>query len=153
VPAVPKRRGLAPQDGLHPGLGGRELPERLLPGAAAVAARLVLDGRDIDRRQSAGAHAPGQLGRLASRGVDAVARLLRDQRGGHDPAEPLLLREITSKPGPAGSRFVDQDTRCRVRGARADALVKVALAGPETPQADDCCLLASLTSATARASW
>ena len=70
---------LTQQEGLQPGLRGLELSERILPGAAEVADGLVLDRRHLDWRQIAGAHEPGQLGRIASSGVDAVARFLRDQ--------------------------------------------------------------------------
>jgi len=77
------------------------------------------------------------LGRIASSGIDAVARLLRDQRRGYDPAAQCLLGETTIKPVPAGSSFVDKDQRCRLRGERADELVKGALAGTDTPQEDD----------------
>jgi len=126
---------LSPPAGLEPGLGGLARPERLLAGAA----RRVCDRRDSDGRQLAGAPEPGPRGRIAASGVAAVARLLRDQRGGHDPAEQWLLGEGTIPPGPAGSHVVDQDQRWRCRGARADARVKVALAGPETPPEDDRC--------------
>ena len=59
-------------------LGGLAIPDRLLTGADQVADRLVLDRRDIDRRQLTGPHQPGERGGVASIGVDAVARLLRD---------------------------------------------------------------------------
>jgi hypothetical protein len=70
---------LAPQDGLQPVLGGLAIPDRLLTRAGEVTDRLVLDRWDIDRGQIAGTHEPGELGRIASIGFDAVARFLRDQ--------------------------------------------------------------------------
>jgi hypothetical protein len=130
---------LAQQDGLQPVLGGLERPARLRPGAAAVADRRGLDGRGIDLRQIARAPEPGQLGRSAALGVDAVAGLRRAQSGGDAAAEQWLLRAIAIKPGPAGARFVAKDQRFRVRGERAAELVNGALAGPETPPEDDRC--------------
>ena len=59
IPAI-----LTPQEGLQPGLRGLESPDRILPGAAEVADGLVLDRRDIDRGQIAGAHEPGRRGRV-----------------------------------------------------------------------------------------
>ena len=94
-----------------PGAAGRPAPGTWRPGArgmvsargaAAVAAGLVLDCRDIDWRQLAGAQEAGAWGRLPSSGCDAVARLLRDQRRGHDPAEPGGLGEIARRQDPQG---------------------------------------------------
>ena len=126
IPAV-----LAPQEGLQPVLGGLAIPDRLRTRAGPVADRLVLDRRDRDRRQSTGPHQPGELGGVASIGVDAVARLLRDPGGGHDPAEPCRAAEIAIKPGPAGPSFVDEDQRLGFRGELADTRVEVALAGAD----------------------
>jgi len=134
---IPK--SLSPPAGLQPGRGGLAIPAGIRSGAAAVAESLVLARGDSDGRQLAGAHAPGPRGRRAASGGAAVARRLWDQRGGHDPAEPWRLGARTLPPGPAGSRVVAQDQRWRCRGARADALITVALAGPETPPEDDRC--------------
>ena len=131
---------LLQQEGRQPVRGGLEIPDGILPGAAEVADRRVLDCRDIDSREIARAHESGQLGRITSIGVDAGARLLRDQRWGHDPTDQFFLGEIAIKPVPAGSSFVDKDQRFRFRGERADELVNVALASTETPQEDDLCL-------------
>lgn len=128
---------LAPQEGLHAGLGGRGLPDRLLTRAGQITDRLVLGRRDIDRSQLPGTHQPGEPGGVTAIGLDAVAHLLRDQGGGHDPAMPLLAAEIALEPGPAGPSFVDEDERCRVRGQGADQLVTVALAGADTAPEDD----------------
>ena len=70
---------LAQQEGLQPVLGGLAIPDCILTRADEVADGLVLDRGDIDWRQIAGAHQPGQLGGVASIGVDAVPRFLRDQ--------------------------------------------------------------------------
>jgi hypothetical protein len=107
---------------------------------AQVADRRVLDFRDLDERQIAGAHESGQVGRLASSGVGAVARLLRDQSRGHDPADQFFLGEIALKPVPAGASCVNKDQLLRFRGEGADELVTVALARTATPQEDDRCL-------------
>ena len=69
---------LAQAEGLHPGLGGLALPDPLRTRAGQGAEGLVLDRRDIDRCQIAGTPQPGAWGGVASSGVDAVARVLRD---------------------------------------------------------------------------
>jgi hypothetical protein len=70
---------LAQQEGVPAVLGGLAIPERILPRAGSVAARVVLDRRDIDRGHIAGTHQPGALGGATSFGLDTVARLRRDR--------------------------------------------------------------------------
>jgi hypothetical protein len=127
---------LAQEDGLQPMLGGLATPDRLLTRAGAVTHGLVLDRRDIDRGQSAAAHQPRPLGRGTSIGCDAIAGVLRDQGGGHDPAAQVLLRQIPREPGPPGARVVDADEWCSVCAERSDKRVDVALAGADGAQED-----------------
>jgi hypothetical protein len=58
---------------------GLAILDGILAGAGEVADGLVLDRRDIDRRQITGTHQAGQLGRVASIGFDAAIGFLRDE--------------------------------------------------------------------------
>jgi hypothetical protein len=132
---------LAQPEGLQAGRGGLAIPERLRTRAGAVAERLVLGRRDIDRGQLAGTHQAGERGGVTAIGLDAGAGWLRDQCGGHDPAPPLLAAASARAPGPPGPSVVDEDARWGVRGQGAEQCVNVALAGAETPPADVCSVL------------
>jgi hypothetical protein len=126
--------------------GGAPLIPAILPqperrqavlGGLESPARLVLDRRAIDRRQSAGAPEPSQLDRLTSIGFEPGARVRWAESGGHDPAAPVLLGARAVEPGPPGPRFVNQDERFGVRAEGAETLGTVALAGTATPPEDD----------------
>jgi hypothetical protein len=138
-PRGPARRPaiLAPPAGLPPVRGGLALPARLRTHAGAVTDGRVLDRGAIDRAHRAGTQQPGALGGVTSSGLDAVAGLLRDQGGGHDPAPHVLAAEIARAPGPAGPSCGDDDARCRGRGQGAETLVHVALAGAATSTEDE----------------
>jgi len=68
---------------------------------------------------------------IAPVGLDLVAGLLRDQRGGHHPAEEALLGEVAIEPIAAGAGLVHKDQLSAFGVEPADELINVALAGPD----------------------
>jgi hypothetical protein len=70
-------------------------------------------------------------------GVDVVARLLRDERGGDDPADLALLGESAGAPIPTRTRFRDQDQMCAVGLQLPDAVVEVVLARANGAEVND----------------
>jgi hypothetical protein len=102
--------------------------EGLQPGSPALRSRIVSSRARLRSRiassstagTSTGVRSPERRSRaswVASRRsvLTRSAHLLRDQRGGHDPAEQCLLGEITIKPV-----VVDKDKLVRFRGELAD---------------------------------
>ena len=79
---------LAQQEGLEPVLGGLEISDGILTSSGEIPDGLVLDLGNIDRGEVPRTHEAGQLHGIAPVGLDLVAGLLRDERGG-----PPLGRE------------------------------------------------------------
>jgi hypothetical protein len=66
------------QKGFEAQLGGLEIPQSILTGAAEVTDGLVLDRRHIDRRELPSSREPGQLDGITAVGFDPVPSLLGD---------------------------------------------------------------------------
>ena len=114
-----------------------EMVARIVTRAAQVTNGFVLDGWDIDRRESPRAQQPRQWHRIPPVGVHAVAGLCGHEGGGDDPADLALFRQIAREPVSTGSRFVDED---QVRGVGlqlAPQLIHVAWPRANGPQVDD----------------
>ena len=74
---------------------------------------------------------------IAPVGLDLVAGLLRDERGGHHPAEEALLGQIAIEPIAAGAGFVHKHQLSAFGVEPADELVDVGLAGPDGTEVED----------------
>ena len=80
----------AEQEGFQAELRVREREAGGIAGATEIADCFVVDRRHVDARQITGAEQARQLDGVAPVGLDLVARLLGDQRGGHHLAgQPL----------------------------------------------------------------
>jgi len=93
--------------------------------------RLVLDGRDIDRGEIAGAQQAREFDSIPSVGLDLVAGSFRDQGGCDDAALQPLPSQVAMKHVPARTGLVGE---LQVRGfalESADELVDVRLPGPD----------------------
>ena len=97
--------------------GPRTSPGEITPG-------VVCHVGDIDGCEGARPQQPSPWHRDTAVGCDPIARLLRKQRRGDDPADVPLWGQITLEPLAAGARFVN-------------ALVEVTLAGADRPEGDD----------------
>jgi hypothetical protein len=77
---------LAQQEGFEPVLGGFEIADGVLPRTREIPDGLVLDVGNVDRGKVPRTHEAGELHGIAPVGLDLVAGLLRDKRGGQHPA-------------------------------------------------------------------
>ena len=124
---------LVQQEGLHAGLGGLEISNRILAGGAD---RLVRARGDIDRREIPGAHQPGERQSVTSVSLHAIAWFLRDERGGKHPADEVLLGERAVEPIPTGTGLIDTEKMRGLRLECADPGIDVALPGADSAQED-----------------
>src|SRR5512132_4324966 len=77
---MPQQKRVAPE------LGGREIPDGVFTRPAPLADGFVFDRWHRDGSEGARAHEPRQLDGGTTVGCDPVARLLRNQGRGDDPA-------------------------------------------------------------------
>ena len=70
-------------------------------------------------------------------GFDPIARLLRDERWGHDPADVAFRREIAVEPIPTWTRFIDKDQMIAFGLPLADEHVDVAWTSANGAKVDD----------------
>ena len=93
------------QEFRQPMTGPQQIRADVFATAQQVAGRFFLLGRDVDRRQRPGAIQDGQLARIASVGLDPIARRGAESRPGRSPhtAIPCAVKaRCSSKPhGPA----------------------------------------------------
>jgi len=128
---------VTPENGCEASLGRRELAPRLVTGSPQVADGFVLDLRDIDRRESTRAPQAGHLEGVTPVGLDPSARLLGEERGGHDPAEVALLGEVAGEPIATGTRFIDKDELLAFGLQLPDERIDIALARADRAEGDD----------------
>jgi hypothetical protein len=119
---------VAQENGCETRLGRLKIAPRLFPATAQVADGFVLDLRDIDRGESARAPQAGPLDRITTGRVDPIAGLVREQRGGHHPADVAVRGERAGGPIPPWPRFIDKDRLLAVGRQFPDALVAIAWA-------------------------
>jgi hypothetical protein len=67
-------------------------------------------------------------------GFDPIPGLLRDQGGGHDPADIPFFRQIAIEPIPAGAGFIDEDEVFALRVQLPNEHVDVTLAGADATE-------------------
>ena len=125
------------QEGFEPQFGRFEITDGVFTRTSEVADRFILHGGDIDGGQITRAHQPRQLHGVTAVGVYAVAGLFRNQGGSHNPANQVLLREITLEPGPAGARFIDKDQVFSLGLHLLNELINVGLPGADGAQVED----------------
>jgi len=99
--------------------------------AREIANGLVGHLGDVDGGEIPGAGEAGQRQGIALVGLDAVAGLARDQRGGDDKARQPLPGQVAVQPIATGPRLVDEHEPGPLALELADEGVDVALAGPE----------------------
>jgi hypothetical protein len=117
--------------------GGLEILDGIVAGPAQIADGLVFDLGHIDGRQVPRAQQAGQLDGVTAIGVDPVASLCGNQRGGHDPAHVALLRQIAIEPRAARTGLVHTDQVLAFRRQLTDALIDVAWSSTNGTQAND----------------
>jgi len=127
---MPQQKRVAPE------LGDLEIPDGVFASPAQIAAGLVLDLGDIDRREIPETHQPGERHGVASVSLDTVAWFLRDERRGDHPADEVLLGEIAVSPIPTGTGLIDQEKRLGLGLERADQGIDVVLPCADSGQED-----------------
>jgi hypothetical protein len=125
------------QKGFEAVLGRLESAQRMFTGSTQIPDGFVLDLRDIDRRESTRAYEAGQLDGVTTVGFHPIARLLRDERGGHDPADVAFLRAIAVEPIPTWTRFIDKDQLMAFGLQLAHEPIDVALPRANGAKVDD----------------
>jgi hypothetical protein len=105
--------------------GGLESPDGLVTRPGEVAQGCIVARGHIPRRERTGAPASRQLHGIASSGFHAVTRVVRQQRGGHDPVLPSCVGQVALALVPTGPCCLDQDERLGRGVARADAVSAV----------------------------
>jgi hypothetical protein len=128
---LPEEKRVAPKR------GSLASPDRLCTSAAQVPNRGILDCRDIDRCQVTRAPQAGQRDRVPTVGVDPIAGLLGDQRGGHPPADMALLGQLAVAPVPARTCLSDQDERRAFGWPPTDEGIDVTRSCPDGAEGDD----------------
>ena len=83
---------------------------------------------DVDRGEIR--RAMRRVSCIAPVDLDLVAGLIRDERGGHHPAEEALLGQVAIEPIAAGAGLAHKDQPSALGVDPADELVDVGLAGP-----------------------
>jgi hypothetical protein len=128
---------LAQQKGLQAELGGLEILEGVFAGAGEIADRLVGEIRDVDGGEVAAAHEAGERDGIAAVGLDAVAGLSGDERGGDHPAGELFSGEIAIQPIATGAGLINEDQPGGFGLQCADQFINVALTGTDGAEGDD----------------
>jgi hypothetical protein len=128
---------VAQQERLQPLFAPSEVHHRVLPPAAQIPHRLVLDPRHVDRLQVATAQQPRQGHRVASIRLHPIAGLPRDERRRHDRARQALPPQVSIQPVPARTGLVREHRSRALRDQLANQLVDIALARPDRAQTDD----------------
>jgi hypothetical protein len=116
--------------------GRLELAPRLVTGSTQIPDGVVLDLRDIDRRESTCAPQAGQWEGVTTVGFHPIARLLGDERWGHDPAEVALLRERAGELIPTWPCIIDKDQLMAFGWQLADEPGDVALTSANGAKVD-----------------
>jgi len=115
------------QNGFEALRGGRERAQRRCTGSTQSPEGSALDRRDMDRREVTRAPEAGPWDGVTTVGLHPSARLRREARWGHAPAEVAVLREIAGEPRPPWPRFRDQDQPRACGSPRAHAPIEVPL--------------------------
>ncbi len=121
----------AEQERLEAELGGLEGDARRVAGAARIAERFVLDGRDVDRGEASGVQQAGELDGMAPIVLDLVCRTFGDQGTGDDVAAESLAGEVALEVVAAGAGLLDEDELRGLALERADQLVHIGLVRPD----------------------
>jgi hypothetical protein len=129
---------VAEPEGLETTRGGLEGTDGLHTSPGEITPGVVCHVGDIDGCEGARPQQPSPWHRVTPVGCDPIARLLRKQRRGDDPADVPLWGQITLAPLAAGARFVNAEERMALGWELTDALVEVTLARADRPEGDDC---------------
>jgi len=111
APGSPARiADIVPQEQrFEPELGGLEIADGIVTGAAQVPDGFILNPGDVDRGQVPRAHQSGQCDGIATVGVDPIPWFGGDQRGSDHPADMAFVGERAVEPIPTRPRFIDKD--------------------------------------------
>jgi hypothetical protein len=125
------------EERVAPARGSREIPDGIVTRPGEVATGVICDRGDSDRGEIPGAQESSQVQSLTAVGVHAVARLLRNQGGGHDPARIAFCSQVARAPVPTGTRFIDTGEVLGLGWARADAVIEVTRPRAHGPERGD----------------
>jgi hypothetical protein len=128
---------LPQQKRFEPELGGLEIPEGVFASPAQIADGFVFDLWNIDGREVPRAREPRQLSGVTTVGFDPVARLVRNQGRGDDPALIAFCSQGAIEPRPARAGFVDKDQVRTFRRQLTDALIDGTLTRANGPERGD----------------
>jgi hypothetical protein len=125
-----------PEKGVEPHLCGVESPDSLFTRAAQLTQGFILDRGDRDGGEIAGAPQAGPLSSVTAVGVDAVARLLREERRCHHPTAMAFRGQIAVEPIATGTRLLNKDEGWSRGLPLADQLLDGTLARADGAQQD-----------------
>ncbi len=127
---------LLPPKRVEPARGSLEILDGICTSPAPSANGFVFDLGNRDGREVTRAHQAGPLAGITTIGFDPVACLLRNQRGGHAPADGPVFRAIAIEPRPTRAGFVDKDQVLGLGLQLAHEWIHVAWPRPHGAQED-----------------
>jgi hypothetical protein len=128
---VPQQKGLQTQ------LGGVELTEPIFTRPTQITPGCLFTLGDRDGGAVSRAQQPGQLACIPAVRFDPIARFLRAQRGGNDPAVRAFLGQRTREPIATRPSFGDKAEVFGLRLQLSAKFIEVALARAHGAEIDD----------------
>jgi hypothetical protein len=110
--------------------------EGVFASAREIAEGFIGNVGHVDRREVAGAGEAGQGHGVPLVGLDPIAGLARDQRGGHDEAREALPGEVAVQPIAAGAGLIDEHELGALALELPHEGIDVALPGPDGAEGD-----------------